>query len=233
MTNINLKQTIKAMKKILCTMLCVAMIISCGNNKAKNDGCPDCNKSKTECTQKQDGCNKGKCDKNTTCNGQECKKDVCDSKCGDCNNNKDCKEQKCKKQDGCKKDGKCGSHSPESAANAGCIIADNEIFLSKIADYKNPEWKFLGDKPAIVDFYADWCGPCKMIAPKLEEIAKEYAGKLDIYKVNVDNCPEIANAFQISGIPTLLYIPVNGEPLKVVGGMDKEAILENIAKIMK
>ena len=77
---------------------------------------------------------------------------------------------------------------------SGTIHLTRAEFLKKIADYENhsKEWKYLGDKPAIVDFYADWCGPCKMVAPILEELSKEYAGKIYIYKVNVDKEPELA-----------------------------------------
>ena len=115
---------------------------------------------------------------------------------------------------------------------AGSIILNSADFTQKVADLSK-EWKYLGDKPAVIDFYADWCGPCKAIAPHLEEIAKEYAGKLYVYKINVDNDPEIANAFNIRGIPTMLFIPVEGEPIKTIGGMEMATLVENIAKIMQ
>ena len=114
-----------------------------------------------------------------------------------------------------------------------CITLDTEGFVQKIADINNPEWKYLGDKPAIVDFYADWCGPCKAIAPHLEEIAKEYEGKLYVYKINVDNDPEIADAFKIVGIPTLLFIPVEGEYSVQIGNTSKEELLKKVAEILK
>ena len=116
---------------------------------------------------------------------------------------------------------------------AACITLDTEGFVQKVADINNPEWKYLGDKPAIVDFYADWCGPCKAIAPHLEEIAKEYEGKLYVYKINVDNDPEIADAFKIVGIPTLLFIPVEGEYSVQIGNTSKEELLKKIAEILK
>ena len=90
------------------------------------------------------------------------------------------------------------------------------------------EWKYLGDKPAVVDFYADWCGPCKAISPILEEIAKEYDGQLYIYKVNVDEAPEVANAFNIVGIPTLLFIPMEGRYTAKAGAMPKEELVNMI-----
>ena len=114
-----------------------------------------------------------------------------------------------------------------------CITLDTEGFVQKVADINNPEWKYLGDKPAIVDFYADWCGPCKVIAPHLEEIAKEYEGKLYVYKINIDNDPEIADAFKIVGIPTLLFIPVEGEYSVQIGNTSKEELLKKVAEILK
>lgn len=109
-----------------------------------------------------------------------------------------------------------------------CITLDTEGFVQKVADINNPEWKYLGDKPAIVDFYADWCGPCKAISPILEEIAKEYAGELYIYKINVDNDPYIADAFNIQAIPTLLFIPMEGRYKVQTGGVAKEELVNMI-----
>ena len=106
---------------------------------------------------------------------------------------------------------------------AGSIILNSADFTQKVADLSK-EWKYLGDKPAVIDFYADWCGPCKAIAPHLEEIAKEYAGKLYVYKINIDNDPEIANAFNIRGIPTMLFIPMEGRYTVKVGSMEKEEL---------
>ena len=83
------------------------------------------------------------------------------------------------------------------------------------------EWKFLGDKPCIVDFYASWCGPCKMIAPILEELAKEYDGKIDIYKVDTEKEQELAAVFGIRSIPTLLFCPTDGRPQVAQGAMSK------------
>lgn len=96
-------------------------------------------------------------------------------------------------------------------------------FLKKVANYEaNPtEWKYLGDKPAIIDFYADWCGPCKRVAPILEELAEEYADKIVIYKVNTENEEELAAAFGISSIPSLLFVPMEGKPQMAIGGMGK------------
>lgn len=108
-------------------------------------------------------------------------------------------------------------------------------FLKKVwnfeADAKT--WKFLGDKPAIVDFYATWCGPCQMLAPVLEELSNEYAGKIDIYKVDVDEEDELAAAFNISSIPTMLFCPKAGEPQMTKGALPKEQIKSAIESLLK
>lgn len=105
----------------------------------------------------------------------------------------------------------------------GTIHIGKEEFLSKVYNYEaNPEtWKFEGDKPAIVDFYATWCGPCKALGPVLEELAEEYGGKLDIYKVDVDKEQELSSVFGIRSVPTLLFIPRSGEPSMSSGAPSK------------
>lgn len=107
-------------------------------------------------------------------------------------------------------------------------------FLTKVANFEtNPsEWKFLGDKPAIIDFYASWCGPCKMVAPILEELAGEYEGKIDIYKVNTENEEELASVFGIRSIPSILFIPMEGKPQMAQGAMPKNSFKEAIDKIL-
>ncbi len=112
-------------------------------------------------------------------------------------------------------------------------------FIVKVWDFtKSPnDWKFLGNKPAIIDFYADWCGPCKIASPILEEIGAEYAGKIQIYKINTDQEQELAQVFGISGIPAFLYIPANGKPVMMSGiGRSKEdtkkMFVENIEKYL-
>ena len=94
-------------------------------------------------------------------------------------------------------------------------------------------WNFLGDKPALIDFYAAWCGPCKALAPILEELSEEYAGKVDIYKVNVDTEEEIAAAFGIRSIPTLYFIPMKGQPQRAMGAMPKEQLRKMLDNIIK
>ena len=107
-------------------------------------------------------------------------------------------------------------------------------FLEKVANYEeNPtEWKYLGDKPCIIDFYADWCGPCKMIAPVLEELAKEYEGEIYIYKINTEQEQELAQAFAIKSIPTLLFVPMNEAPQLVRGALPKTEFKNAIDEVL-
>lgn len=108
-------------------------------------------------------------------------------------------------------------------------------FLKKVYDFeKNPdEWKYLGSQPAIVDFYADWCGPCRQLSPVLDELAKEYSGKLTIYKVNVDNERGLASFFGIRSIPTLLFIPMKGKPQRSLGALSKTELKGIIKDVLK
>ena len=107
-------------------------------------------------------------------------------------------------------------------------------FLSKVYNYeKNPNaWKYEGDTPAIVDFYASWCGPCKMLAPTLEALAEEYDGKVVIYKVNTENEQELASVFGIRSIPTMLFIPVSGQPQMAQGAMAKADLKQIIEDVL-
>ena len=107
-------------------------------------------------------------------------------------------------------------------------------FLSKVANYEaNPtEWKYLGDKPCIIDFYADWCQPCKAIAPILEELAKEYSGEIYIYKVNTEEEQELAGAFGIRSIPTLLFCPMGEAPQMAQGALPKETFKQAINDVL-
>jgi len=107
-------------------------------------------------------------------------------------------------------------------------------FLAKVANYETTpsEWKYLGDKPALIDFYADWCGPCKMIAPFLEELASEYDGEVYIYKIDVDKEQELAQVFGISSIPSLLLVPMNDQPQMTQGAMSKEELKGAIDQVL-
>jgi thioredoxin 1 len=109
-----------------------------------------------------------------------------------------------------------------------------ETFKKKIFDYENnKEWKYEGELPAIVDFYADWCGPCKMVAPVLEELSGEYDGKVNIYKVDTEEQQELAAVFGIRSIPSILFIPMNGQPQMSMGAMPKEGFVQAINEILK
>ena len=105
-------------------------------------------------------------------------------------------------------------------------------FLRRVADIENKEWKFLGDKPALIDFYAPWCGPCKMLSPVLDELSDEYEGKVDIYKVNVDDEEELSAAFGIRSVPTLIFVPMNGAPQMSAGAPPKPQLKEAIERIL-
>ncbi len=107
-------------------------------------------------------------------------------------------------------------------------------FLSKVADFEtNPtEWKYLGEKPALIDFYASWCGPCKRVAPILEELAEAYGDSIVIYKVNTENEQELAAAFGIRSIPSLLFVPKDGQPQMAQGAMSKADLKKAIDKIL-
>ncbi|HPE37150.1 MAG TPA: thioredoxin [Spirochaetales bacterium] len=108
-----------------------------------------------------------------------------------------------------------------------------EAFKEKIFDYENEkEWKYRGDLPAIVDFYADWCGPCKMVAPVLDRLATKYSGKLHVYKVDTEDQPELAGMFGVQSIPTLLFIPLDGEPRVAMGALPEKEFERIIGDVL-
>ena len=116
-------------------------------------------------------------------------------------------------------------------------LLTKESFLEKDFNFeKNKEWKFEGDKPAIIDFYADWCGPCKMVAPILEELSNEYEGKVDIYKIDTEVEQELSAAFAIRSIPSMLFIPAGEQPQMAQGALPKaelERVIKEVLKVEK
>ena len=146
----------------------------------------------------------------------------------------------------------CGNVNPKSdknteqfssSINTGDSKSSEQLtkalFVQKIWDFtKSPnDWKYLGSKPAIIDFYADWCGPCKIASPILDEIGSEYAGKILIYKINTDQERELAQVFGITGIPAFLYIPANRKPVMMSGiarskEETKKMFIDNIEKYL-
>jgi len=116
----------------------------------------------------------------------------------------------------------------------GTIHLTKAEFISKVANYEaNPtEWKYLGDKPCIIDFYAAWCGPCKTIAPILEDLAKEYEGQIYIYKIDTEAEQELAAAFGIRSIPTILFCPMGEAPQMAQGAMPKDTFKKAISELL-
>lgn len=108
-----------------------------------------------------------------------------------------------------------------------------ETFIEKVFNYEeNKDWKFEGDKPCLIDFYADWCAPCKMVAPILEDLSKEYNGKLDIYKVDTEAEQELAGIFGVRSIPSLLFVPSDGQPQMAMGALPKETFEKAIKDVL-
>lgn len=108
----------------------------------------------------------------------------------------------------------------------------SESFKEKIFDYSaDTEWKFKGNRHTVIDFYATWCGPCKAVAPLLEELSKEYEGTIDFYKVDTDAEQEVSAAFGIRSVPSLLFIPANGTPQMAAGALPKQMFLEAFKEI--
>lgn len=107
-------------------------------------------------------------------------------------------------------------------------------FLKKVVDFENnpQEWKYLGDKPCLIDFYASWCGPCKALSPILEELAAEYGDQIYIYKIDTEKEQELAAAFNIRSIPTLLFVPMKGDPQMAQGALPKPTLKEAIDNIL-
>lgn len=128
-------------------------------------------------------------------------------------------------------------NNPSSTANEDSKVKIEyltlETFKQKVFDFEDKkEWKYLGTKPCIIDFYADWCGPCRMIAPTLQELANEYDGQVIIYKIDTEKERELAGAFGIQSIPAILFVPVDGKPQMANGALPKESFVKAINDVL-
>lgn len=132
----------------------------------------------------------------------------------------------------------CRSENPAAEAsksNAGSsvVMLDNESFKKLVFNYEvNKEWKYEGDIPAIIDFYADWCAPCRQLSPIVEEIARDYAGKIVVYKVDTEKEKALSQSIGITGLPTLLFIPAKGNPQVSMGLLPKASLVKAINEIL-
>lgn len=126
-----------------------------------------------------------------------------------------------------------GDNKQEQTGNGDVIQMNNDMFVKNIFDYQaNKEWKYQGDKPAIIDFYATWCGPCRKIAPIMKELAKEYEGQITVYKVDTDKEKELSGAMGIQSLPTVVFIPLNGQPQVIVGAADKATFKKAVDEVL-
>ena len=134
----------------------------------------------------------------------------------------------------------CNAGNPEKTKNStgtsvpmAVIVMTNETFKQKVFNYdKNKEWKYEGNLPAIIDFYASWCGPCRQLSPRVEEIAKKYAGKIIVYKVDTDAEQLLAQNMGIQSLPTLLFIPIKGQPHSSLGAVPIETLEKAIHEVL-
>ncbi len=121
-----------------------------------------------------------------------------------------------------------------SSVNGKVIQMDKAMFLEKVFNYETSpdKWVYNGDKPCIIDFYADWCGPCKKVAPIMSELADQYKEQIVIYKVNTDKEKELAGVFNIRSIPSILYCPVEGSPTMTMGALPKAEFEKMVKEIL-
>lgn len=127
-----------------------------------------------------------------------------------------------------------GKSQVAAADSTGKVIhLTNETFKQKVFNYElNKEWKYEGSQPAIIDFYASWCGPCRQVSPIIEELAKEYKGKITVYKVNTDAEQVLSQSLGITSLPTIIFVPLNGRPQASVGALPKDALVKAINEVL-
>lgn len=133
----------------------------------------------------------------------------------------------------CAQGSKEGDDKKSTPQSGEVIHMNNDMFVKDVYDYnKDKEWKYLGNKPVIIDFYADWCGPCRRVAPIMKELAKEYEGKIIVYKVDTDKETALSRAMGIQSLPTIVFIPVKGQPQVIMGAADKETFKKAVNDIL-
>ena len=129
----------------------------------------------------------------------------------------------------------CAQTKKETSKEESTVIQMNkQMFLDKVFDYTTgaTEWKYQGEKPCVIDFYATWCGPCRMVAPILKDLAKEYGDSIVIYKVDTDKEKELSMAMGIQSLPTIVFIPKSGQPQIIVGAADKTTFRRAIDEVL-
>ena len=125
------------------------------------------------------------------------------------------------------------ANNPKVKETSKPIDLDHKSFIENVFDFENnDQWKYIGDKPAIIDFWASWCGPCRQISPVLADLAAEYGGEIYVYKVNVDEQKEIARAFGIQSLPTILFVPMDDQPQAVLGAAPKAKLREAVDTVL-
>lgn len=125
------------------------------------------------------------------------------------------------------------ANNPKEKTTGKAIDLNHKTFIEKVFDFENfEEWNYIGNKPAIIDFWAAWCGPCRQVSPVLEELAAEYGDDIYVYKVNVDEQRAIAQAFGIKSLPTILFVPMKEQPQAVMGAAPKSKLKDAVETIL-
>ena len=126
------------------------------------------------------------------------------------------------------------SYAQNQSEEPAVIQMNKQMFLDKVFDYTSgaTEWNYKGEKPAVIDFYANWCGPCRMVAPILKDLAKEYGDSIVIYKVDTDREKDLSGAMGIQSLPTIVFIPKSGQPQVIIGAADKATFRRAIDEVL-